>query len=157
VTAMLVNRYFGSKELLFAEVMTEIMAAPTILTPQLLASGSRGADMAAALVGITKSHDTPLDGFLIMMRSASNERAAHIAREQIEKCYHKTLTGALSGDLASQRAAVVLSIVAGFQGMRQMIGLSALAKAEPAALMRLLTPLFTQLLEGEYVHKKKSD
>src|SRR5882762_11956812 len=56
VTAMLVNRYFGSKELLFAEVMTEIMASPTLLTPEMLSSPTRGADMAAALVGITKTH-----------------------------------------------------------------------------------------------------
>ena len=41
------------------------------------------------------------------------------------------MAGALSGELAPQRAALVLSLVAGFQVMRQMIGLSALAEADP--------------------------
>ena len=36
VTAMLVNRYFGSKEKLFAEVTVDTMATPTILVPQVL-------------------------------------------------------------------------------------------------------------------------
>jgi hypothetical protein len=57
------------------------------------------------------------------------------------------MTSALSGDLAPQRAALVLSLVAGFQVMRQMIGLSPLAEAEPGALVQLLAPLFQQLVD----------
>ena len=34
VTAMLVNRYFGSKERLFAEVLAATSATPTILSPE---------------------------------------------------------------------------------------------------------------------------
>jgi hypothetical protein len=59
------------------------------------------------------------------------------------------MAAALSGDSAPQRAAVVLSLVAGFQVMRQMIGLTALAEAEPEALVKILGPLFQQLIEGE--------
>lgn len=73
----------------------------------------------------------PLDGFLIMLHSASSKRAAQIGREQIEKHHQKTMTEALHGNLAPQRAAIVLSIVAGFQVMQQMIGLRALADADP--------------------------
>jgi len=122
--AMLVNRYFGSKEQLFAEVL------------------------AATLVDITQTADTPLEGFLIMLHSASSKRAAEIGREQIEKGHQKTLTSALAGDLAPQRAALMLSLVAGFQVMRQMIGLSALAEAERSDLIKVLAPLFKQLIEG---------
>ena len=83
-----------------------------------------------------------------MLHSASSKRAAEIGREQIEKGHQKTLTGALAGDLAPQRAALVLSLVAGFQVMRQMIGLSALAEAERSDLIKVLAPLFKQLIEG---------
>lgn len=148
VTAMLVNRYFGSKERLFAEVIAETMATPTILTQQNLKSAGLGETIAATLVDITKTEDTPLEGFLIMLHSASSKRAAEIGREQIEKGHQKTLTSALSGDLASQRAALVLATVAGFQVMRQMIGLSALAEADPADLIKLLAPIFQHLVEG---------
>ncbi|HEY4125652.1 MAG TPA: TetR family transcriptional regulator [Rhizomicrobium sp.] len=149
VTAMLVNRYFGSKEKLFAEVVAETMATPTILSAKTLASPARGAEMARALVELTGTHATPLDGFLIMLRSASSEQAARIARKEIEKHHQKTLTAALHGKLAPQRAAILLSLVAGFQVMRQMIGLTDLAKADQNDLMNVLAPLLEQLVANE--------
>lgn len=148
VTAMLVNRYFGSKEQLFAEVLSATSAEPTILTQENLRSSNLPETIAATLVDITQAADTPLEGFLIMLHSASSKRAAEIGREQIEKGHQKTLAAALAGDLAPQRAALVLSLVAGFQVMRQMIGLSALAEAERSDLIKVLAPLFKQLIEG---------
>jgi hypothetical protein len=69
-------------------------------------------------------------------------------REKIEANYHKTLTAALNGPHAAERAALVLSLVAGVQVMRQMIALPALADARPEVLTRLLTPIVDHLLEG---------
>lgn len=152
VTAMLVNRYFGSKEQLFAEVLAATSATPTILTQENLRSSNLPETIAATLVDITQAADTPLEGFLIMLHSASSKRAAEIGREQIEKGHQKTLTSALAGDLAPQRAALVLSLVAGFQVMRQMIGLSALAEAERSDLIKVLAPLFKQLIEGTHAN-----
>ena len=83
-----------------------------------------------------------------MLHSASSKRAAEIGRAQIESGHQKTMTAALGGELAPQRAALVLSLVAGFQVMRQMIGLSALAEAEPSVLIELLAPVIEQLIEG---------
>jgi AcrR family transcriptional regulator len=146
---MLVNRYFGSKEQLFAEVVAATMATPRILTQEIIKSHTPGKDIASALINLTQTGATPLDGFLITLHSASSKRAAEIGREQTEEHHHKALTEALSGDLAPLRAALVLSVIAGVQVMRQMIGLSALAEAEPAALVRLLARVFQQLIEGE--------
>jgi AcrR family transcriptional regulator len=148
VTAMLVNRYFGSKEQLFAEAVAESMATTSVLAPQIMKPDASGKAIATALVGITKSGETPLEGFQILLRSVSSERAAEIGREQIERHHQKHIAAALSGDLAPQRAAVMLSLIAGFQLMRQMMGLSALAKAEPQALVKVLGPIFDQLLAG---------
>jgi AcrR family transcriptional regulator len=148
VTAMLVNRYFGSKERLFAEVVAGTMAEPTILTPEILGSSAPGEAIAAALIGVTKPGDTPLDGFLIMLRSSSSKAAARIGRHEIEKRYQKAMTGALGGERAAERAALVLSVIAGVQVMRQMIGLTALATAESKVLAKILGPLFRQLVEG---------
>jgi AcrR family transcriptional regulator len=148
VTAVLVNRYFGSKEQLFAEVLAATMAEPHILTAHNLGSASLGERIASELLDITRSGAQPLEGFQIMLRSASSERAAQIGREQIESHYLNLLSGALSGEQAPQRAALVFALVAGVQVMRQMIGLSALADAEPQALAKLLAPLFQQLVEG---------
>lgn len=147
VTAMLVNRYFGSKEKLFAEVVAATMAEPTILSPALLAMPRRGAAMAKALVGLTGPGATPLDGFLIMLRSASSRRAAEIGRREIEKRYQKILSEALKGRRAAERAAIAFALVAGFQVMRQMIGLKSLAGAAPEDLAEILAPLFERLVD----------
>lgn len=149
VTAMLVNRYFGSKEQLFAEVLAATAASPTILTKENLQSPALGETIASVLMDITKAGDTPLEGFLIMLHSASSKRAAEIGRAQIESGHQKTMTAALGGELAPQRAALILSLVAGVQVMRQMIGLSALAEADPKALVKILGPLFQSLIDGE--------
>src|ERR1700736_5453329 len=73
VTAMLVNRYFGSKEHLFEEVVEVTLSAPGIFTSKVmmqsrdLATLSR--DVGKALVAKTAPEVTPMDGFLIMLRS----------------------------------------------------------------------------------------
>ena len=148
VTAMLVNRYFGSKEQLFGEVVADIMARPIILTERTLSSPRGGEEMAAALVDLTSAEGQALDGFRIMLHSASSPRAAEIGRGQIEAHYHKMLTRALRGDHAPQRAALLLACVAGIQVMRQMVGLSALTECPPKVLVKLLAPLFQQLWTG---------
>jgi AcrR family transcriptional regulator len=149
VTAMLVNRYFGSKEQLFAEVVADIMARPIILTDRTLSSPHIGEDIAAGLVDISAAGAEPLEGFRIMCYSASSGRAADIARRQIEAHYHKMLTAAARGAHAPQRAALVLAFVAGVQMMRQMVGLSALADCPPKVLVKLLAPVFQRLMDGE--------
>jgi hypothetical protein len=53
----------------------------------------------------------PLDGFVIMLRSASNKRAAEIWREQVEADHQKVMTEALGGDGGGP---TVLALIAGF-------------------------------------------
>ncbi|MGE0792246.1 MAG: TetR/AcrR family transcriptional regulator [Sandaracinaceae bacterium] len=147
VTAMLINRYFGSKEELFAAVVADTMTRPVILTPEHLGAEDPSGAMASALVGLTEPDATPLDGFLMMMRSAASDRAAAIGRREIEAHYQARLKRALPGQDAGVRAAVVISLVAGLQLMRQGIGLPALADADPAALERVLERALRGLIE----------
>jgi AcrR family transcriptional regulator len=156
VTAMLVNRYFGSKEGLFAEAIAASMAKPVILTPENLTSAQFGETIAARLVEITRSGATPLEGFLIMLHSTASRRASEIGREQIEKGHQKTLASALRGRLAPERAALVLAIVAGVQVMRQMVALPALAEVKPKTLVKLLAPIFQQLIDGDSTAVKRA-
>src|SRR5262245_39016494 len=55
VTAMLVNRYFGSKEQLFAEAVAESMATTSVLGPLISKPDAAGQEIAAALVNITRA------------------------------------------------------------------------------------------------------
>jgi AcrR family transcriptional regulator len=145
---MLVNRYFGSKVKLFEEAVAETMATTAVLMPEILKAPTSGKAIATALVGITRAGATPLAGFQILLRSAASEVAAEIGREQIEKSHHKKIAATLRGEHAAQRAAVILSLIAGFQVMRQMLGLQSLARAEPDALAKILAPLFQMLIDG---------
>ena len=148
VTAMLVNRYFGSKERLFAEVVAGIMAEPILLTGNRLASARGDVGLAEALVELTAADSARLDGFRIMSRSASSTTAAAVGRKQIEAHYQRALAAALPGPHAAERAAVILAVVAGVQIMRQMIGLKALTQCPPSTLVEILTPVFRDLWSG---------
>jgi len=147
VTAMLVNRYFGSKEQLFEEVIDHTMGGATIIKDGIGDLPNLGDYLAAGVLATTNPDATPLDGSLMMIRSAStaNPRVAEIGRRQIEKRHLKTLAAALKGEHAAERAALILSLIAGVQVMRQMIGLSALAKTPPATLHKLLAPVIQKL------------
>jgi hypothetical protein len=92
----------------------------------------------------------PLDGFLIMLRSTSNERAAAIWREQIEQHYQKALVALAPGALAAERSALLLALIVGFQVMRQVVGVSALVEADPAALSGLLACIFQSLVHSDH-------
>jgi AcrR family transcriptional regulator len=141
VTAMLVGRYFGSKEKLFAEVAADTMRDPVILSAGNLAAADFPAALARALVKVTAPGATPLDGFLILLHSASSPKAAQIGREWIGRGHQATLERAIGGPLAGERAGLFLALVAGLQVMRQMVEIPALADADPATLERLLVPV----------------
>ncbi|MFK0273389.1 TetR/AcrR family transcriptional regulator [Ensifer sp. NPDC090286] len=147
VTAMLINRYFGSKEGLFAEVLSTANRRPIIATPETLSAPDRAARISKALLKVTEPEATALDGFLIMLRSISNERAVEIARAVVESHHQKNVTEALSGPDAAERAALLMSLVAGVQIMRQVVGLDALSKDRDAALERVLGDLVARLVD----------
>ena len=147
VTAMMIGRYFGSKEGLFGEVVTDSMRDPIILSEGNLGRADLPRAFAEALVGVTTQGQTPLDGFLILFRSTTSETAARIARERIAQVHHATAIAAIAGGHASERAALFLAVVAGVQMMRQMLELEPLAKAEPGLLVELLTPVIASLIQ----------
>jgi AcrR family transcriptional regulator len=145
VTAVLVNRYFGSKEELFAAAVERAFADkswfegdPTILAKQLT----------AAVMTKIETHVEPNKALLMLLRSAPNPRAAQILRESIARQFERPLRASLRGPKASERAAMILAIIAGFLLMRQIIGSKALTDATPGMLSTLLETLF-QLVVGE--------
>jgi AcrR family transcriptional regulator len=146
VTAMMIGRYFGSKEGLFGEVVTDSMRDPVILSQANLAAFDVARAFAEALVGLTGKGAEPLDGFLILFRSTASPVAAQIARDRIAAAHHATAQSIVKGTHAAERAAIFLSIVAGFQMNRQMLQLDALAEADPAVLIELMTRVFEAVI-----------
>ena len=144
VTAMLVNRYFGSKEKLFEEVVEATLAVPGILRSELTRADRNltalAHNLAKALVAKTEPGVSPVDGILLLIRSASNPQAATILREHARQ-HLQPLVDILSGPATEERAAMLLVVIAGFQLMRQIIALPALTAADPTELAKHLEKL----------------
>lgn len=88
------------------------------LSAENLAAPDFSAAFAQSLVKVTSPGETSLDGFLILLHSAS-----------------------------SPRAAVALVLLAGMHVMRQMLEIEALASAKPEDLEMILTPVVRTLFE----------
>lgn len=145
VSAMMVNRYFGSKERLFAEVVDASFGPRTVVTGDLTTLSH---DIARTLVDRTDPSADELSPFLLALRSASNPRSAELARQGIERHVEHHLAGLLDGDRAGERSALALSVILGVWLMRSVFGNTALAEAEPDELARRLEDLLAVLLES---------
>jgi hypothetical protein len=107
------------------------------------------AELADALIAGSDADAELLDGFLMILRSASSTPGAAVARQQIEQHHLRQLAATLGEDRAALRAALMLSVVAGFQMMRRMIGLAPLVRANRTELHTLLKQVFDVLSAGE--------
>lgn len=148
VTAMMVNRYFGSKEALFVEALQQTMTGESVIAGGIMDSPDPARALASAVVGMTRPDAVPLDGFRMAIHSASSPVAIGVGRHMIETHALETVSAALSGAHTAERAALILSMISGFQGMRQMIGLSALVDARDSDLVTLLAGVFDRLIES---------
>jgi AcrR family transcriptional regulator len=112
VTAILVNRYFGSKERLFAA------AVEVMFTNSSLFGGDAAtlAQRLAALVATKSGKDAhPSDPLLVLLRSAPNPRAAAILRDNISRHCERPLKSFMRGRKKGERAAIVLALIVGLQ------------------------------------------
>jgi hypothetical protein len=98
------------------------------------------------LVLKTSPESEQLDGFLILLRSASNPRAALIWHERIEKHYEVSLSGALSGPKKKERAGLILAVIAGVQILRQAICITSPSEASPDWLIERLAHLLESVV-----------
>jgi AcrR family transcriptional regulator len=147
VTAVLVNRYFGSKEQLFAAAVETAFAergslffegeSSTLaqrLTADVMTKGEKDAER--------------INVFFLLLRSAPNPRAAEILRDSIARHFERPLKSLLQGPRAGERAAMILAVIAGLSLFRTVIGSKALADANAASLSGDLETMFQRLIDG---------
>jgi AcrR family transcriptional regulator len=142
VTAMLVNRYFGSKEQLFAEAVDVAFTPPVVIAnhPDSLAH-----DAARNLIARTDVEE--LGPFLIMLRSASNPRAAEIVRDGIARHVGRRLAAQLPEPGQPIRTELMLSVIAGVWLMRRVIETPALNDADPDQLTDAVSAIFQTIID----------
>ncbi|HET6731400.1 TetR/AcrR family transcriptional regulator [Mycobacterium sp.] len=143
VTAMMVNRYFGSKERLFAEAVDTAFTAPVVVAAD---SDSLAHDAATALVERTNRDAEPLEPFLIMLRSVSNPRAVEIVRDAIERHVGSRLARQLPEAGREIRTEAMLAVIAGILLMRRVVVTRALNETHPDQLVNVLEAVFTAIV-----------
>ncbi|MHB9756457.1 TetR/AcrR family transcriptional regulator [Streptomyces sp. BYX5S] len=138
VTAMMINRYFGSKERLFAQAVDRAFAPSTVIGDELPGAAH---SIARALAERTAPDAEQLDPFLLLLRSASDPAAADIIRQGVENHVGARLAGLLDGPDADVRAQLGLALVAGTWLLRSVVGTTALATADNERLADLLAEM----------------
>ncbi|MDT5066248.1 MAG: hypothetical protein QOK02_2403 [Mycobacterium sp.] len=144
VTAMLVNRYFGSKERLFGAAVEASFAPPVFIAGH---SKNVAHDTAAALVRRSDADTEHLTPFLIMLRSASNPRSIRIVRDAIERHVGKRLASQLPEPARRLRSDVVLSLISGVLLMRRVVGTRALNRRNDTQLTDLLEAVIGAIVD----------
>jgi AcrR family transcriptional regulator len=136
VNAAMVNRYFGSKEGLFAEVVERAFDIRYLVDGDRATLAER---MARAVVygreDIARDRRIPL---LLILRSATEPRAAELIRPSLDRKLLRPLAEKLGGPDAKVRAAMVVALCTGFSILNQMLRPQALAEAQQEELVVLL-------------------
>ncbi|RAJ72735.1 MULTISPECIES: TetR/AcrR family transcriptional regulator [unclassified Streptomyces] len=143
VTAMMINRYFGSKDRLFAEAVDRVFGPPTVVGEE---RGALSRAIAQTLASRTGVGAPELDPFLLMLRSVPDPEATDALRNGIEAHVGARLAGLLEGPLPEVRAQLGLALVAGTWLMRSVVGTSALAAADDGEVATLLARMLEPLV-----------
>ena len=139
VDAALVSRYFGSKEELFAEVLS-CGGKPS----ELLEAGRDGLAERAAQLLLDEPKEGKLEDMMIMLASASSPRAGELVRESIRDRFHDPVAELIGGPNAELRARLFGSLLMGLAVSRSLNGDY---DADPAMRGRIREQL-TKLLES---------
>jgi AcrR family transcriptional regulator len=138
VTAMMINRYFGSKEGLFAQAVDRAFGPRTVV-------GDEPPGLAHSIARTLAERTAPgaegLDPFLLLLRSASDPEATNIVRQGVEAHVGARLAGLLGGPDADVRAQLGLALVAGTWLLRSVVGTAALAEADDRRLADILADM----------------
>jgi AcrR family transcriptional regulator len=145
VTAALINRYFGSKEGLFIEVLAGAFQLAGALP-------AARADFGAALTRYLAQHERqpPADGFdplLLILRSISNPDALTLLRDRLDRRTLEPLARWLGGRDAEIRSGLVVATLMGLAILRKVLQSRVFKPGEEHRAMARLAPLLQGLAD----------
>ena len=136
VDAAMVNRYFGSKEGLFTEVVERAFDIRYLVDGDRATLAER---LARRMVyGREDTADESSVPLLLILHSATEPNAAELIRTSLDRNLLRPLAERLDGPDAEVRAAMVIANCTGFAIMNQMLRPRALADAQQEELAILL-------------------
>ena len=129
VDKALVNRYFGSKEELFKDVI-EGITSPQEITGSLEQIGEQiASDIVARLAD---NHD--LDGLSLLLRSISSPAASQMVREALISKRIEPLAKALGGEEAEMRAGLAVALALGAAVLARLVSTPGFREPDPKRL-----------------------
>jgi AcrR family transcriptional regulator len=136
VTAALVNRYFGSKERLFAEVIKRALDMRHLLQGQ---RQDLADHLARVLVlGQEDAPDGLLTPLLLLLHSATEPHAVKLFRRDLNRTALPLLAEQIGGDDSAVRAVMVMAQLTGFAIMYHVLRPKAFASIRGEELVTLL-------------------
>ena len=136
VDAAMVNRYFGSKDGLFTEVVEHALDIRYLVDGNRATLAERLArKMVYGQEGSADERPIPL---LLILRSATEPHAAELIRPSLDRNVLRPLADCLDGPDAEVRAAIAIAQCTGFAILNRMLRPRALAEAQQEALVDLL-------------------
>ena len=142
VDPALVNRYFGSKEGLFAEAVASKFDLRALFEGDRATLGER----LARYVLQKKSSAEEYDPLVALLRSTSCAAPARMLREALQEGFVKPLATRLDGPDAVQRAELVGSTLLGLLVHRTVIG--GASQDDNEQLAALVAPTLQALIDG---------
>jgi AcrR family transcriptional regulator len=137
VTAALVNRYFGSKERLFAEVIERAFDIRHLLQGQ---QGDLADHLARAMVyGQEEWRGKGYTPLMLLLHSATEPGAVELFRRDLNSTELRLLAERIGGDDAAVRAAMIVAQLTGFAIMHHVLRPKAFADARGEELVALLS------------------
>ena len=138
----LVNRYFGSKEALFAEAVAAKFDLGALFTGDRATLGER----LARYVLQKKQPGDEYDPLVALLRSASSDVAGPRLREALVEKFARPLAARLDGEDAMLRAELTGSILLGMLAYRTVIG--TLGNGDQERAVARVGPLLQSLIDG---------
>jgi AcrR family transcriptional regulator len=149
VDVALVSHYFGGKQRLFAEVAT-LPYDPAAIVPRLL-TGPReqiGRRLAEQVLGLLENPDSRRQITALIRAAASEEEAAELIRERINREMLMPLATGLGSPDAPLRAALTGSQVVGLVMARHIVGIQPLPGTARDRLIAAIAPTLQRYLAG---------
>jgi AcrR family transcriptional regulator len=135
IDAALINRYFGTKEELFAEVSKGVFSADNFVN---VAPDQLGDALARRLMYGTGKEKTGANPFELLLQSAVSPTASPIIAKRLHKDFVLRLAALIGGKQASARAALIASYIIGFLTVRVALHSPAIVSANAGKVVALL-------------------
>jgi AcrR family transcriptional regulator len=135
IDAALINRYFGTKQDLFAEISKGVFSAENFIGAE---PDQLGDVLARRLMGGTGKAKAGVNPFELLLRSAASPTASPIIANRLHEDFVLRLAALIGGKHASTRAALIASYLIGFLTVRVALQSPAILPPDADKVVALL-------------------